>query len=85
VLSHPGVERSSTQSGQRHDQGPILNYDRPKAEIKEMIEDHGRQEVPLLEGILAFRDNCQHFTVSRTLRNRRWPIKSLRSYCPSRG
>ena len=27
----------------------ILNYDRPKAEIKEMIEDHGRQEVPLLE------------------------------------
>jgi biopolymer transport protein ExbB len=32
----------------------ILNYDRPKAEIKEMIEDHGRQEVPLLERYLGF-------------------------------
>jgi biopolymer transport protein ExbB len=31
----------------------ILNYDRPKAEIKEMIEDHGRQEVPILERYLA--------------------------------
>jgi biopolymer transport protein ExbB len=32
----------------------ILHYDRPKAEIKEMIEDHGRQEVPLLERYLGF-------------------------------
>jgi biopolymer transport protein ExbB len=32
----------------------ILNYDRPKAEIKEMIEDHGCQEVPLLERYLGF-------------------------------
>jgi biopolymer transport protein ExbB len=31
----------------------ILNYDRPKAEIKEMIEDHGRQEVPVLERYLT--------------------------------
>ena len=31
----------------------ILNYDRPKAEIKEMIEDHGRQEVPILERYLS--------------------------------
>ena len=31
----------------------ILNYDRPKAEIKEMIEDQGRQEVPLLERYLT--------------------------------
>jgi biopolymer transport protein ExbB len=27
----------------------ILNYDRSKPEIKEMIEDQGRQEVPVLE------------------------------------
>jgi biopolymer transport protein ExbB len=32
----------------------ILNYDRPKAEIKEMIEDYGRQEVPVLERYLTF-------------------------------
>jgi biopolymer transport protein ExbB len=32
----------------------ILNYDRPKAEIKDIIEDHGRQEVPLLERYLTF-------------------------------
>jgi biopolymer transport protein ExbB len=31
----------------------ILNYDRPKAEIKEMIEEHGRQEVPILERYLT--------------------------------
>ncbi len=31
----------------------ILNYDRPKAEIKEMIEDQGRQEVPILERYLT--------------------------------
>ena len=31
----------------------ILNYDRPKAEIKEMIEEHGRQEVPVLERYLT--------------------------------
>ncbi len=27
----------------------ILNYDLPRGDIKEMIEDHGRQEVPILE------------------------------------
>jgi biopolymer transport protein ExbB len=32
----------------------ILNYDRPKAEIKDIIEDQGRQEVPLLERYLTF-------------------------------
>jgi biopolymer transport protein ExbB len=32
----------------------ILNYDRPKAEIKEMVEDNGRQEVPVLERHLTF-------------------------------
>ena len=31
----------------------LLNYDRPKAEIKEMIEDQGRQEVPYLERYLT--------------------------------
>ena len=30
----------------------ILNYDLPKAEIKEIIEDQGRQEVPVLERYL---------------------------------
>jgi biopolymer transport protein ExbB len=31
----------------------LLNSDRPKAEIKELIEDHGRQEVPFLERYLT--------------------------------
>ena len=31
----------------------LLNADRPKAEIKELIEDHGRQEVPFLERYLT--------------------------------
>ncbi len=31
----------------------ILNYDRPKAEIKEIIEEQGRQEVPILERYLT--------------------------------
>ncbi len=31
----------------------LLNSDRPKAEIKELIEDHGRQEVPHLERYLT--------------------------------
>jgi biopolymer transport protein ExbB len=31
----------------------LLNSDRPKAEIKELIEDHGRQEVPALERYLT--------------------------------
>jgi len=31
----------------------ILNHDRPRAEIKEMIEDYGRQEVPVLERYLT--------------------------------
>jgi biopolymer transport protein ExbB len=31
----------------------ILNHDRPRAEIKEMIEDYGRQEVPILERYLT--------------------------------
>jgi len=31
----------------------LLNSDRSKAEIKELIEDHGRQEVPFLERYLT--------------------------------
>jgi biopolymer transport protein ExbB len=31
----------------------ILNHDRPRAEIKELIEDYGRQEVPILERYLT--------------------------------
>lgn len=31
----------------------LLNSDRPKAEIKELIEDYGRQEVPFLERYLT--------------------------------
>jgi biopolymer transport protein ExbB len=31
----------------------LFNADRPKAEIKELIEDHGRQEVPFLERYLT--------------------------------
>jgi len=31
----------------------ILNHDRPRAEIKEMLEDYGRQEVPVLERYLT--------------------------------
>lgn len=31
----------------------LLNSDRPKSEIKELIEDHGRQEVPFLERYLT--------------------------------
>ena len=31
----------------------ILNHDRPRADIKEMIEDYGRQEVPSLERYLT--------------------------------
>ena len=31
----------------------LLNHDHPKAEIKEMIEENGRQEVPILERYLT--------------------------------
>ena len=31
----------------------LLNHDRPKAEIKEMLEENGRQEVPILERYLT--------------------------------
>ena len=59
-LLHEHKIAEATTLCKRHDSAmtrlvlvALLNAERPKAEIKELIEDHGRQEVPFLERYLT--------------------------------